>query len=175
MSVRVQSNLSSILARLGVTERQVHTRAAVIVKELVRYANKKMKYYTPRTARSTGRLREGIVTTMKVGFSNVYGASYVRKGIRYQYAIEYGNKRSDIIKGKPNMSFPVSSWKKGMSKLSLNGYYVFSRIRRGKYKGRHFTSKALKDTKNYMENKKNRYKSEISYILMKNINISGSI
>ena len=74
------------------------------------------------------------------------------------------------------MSFPTSSWKKAnqsITKLSSNGMYVFTSVKRGKYKGRFFTAKAFKDLQSYFATKASSYEQGIARDIMKHITISG--
>lgn len=176
IETKIISNVDRILLGLSSSGMRVNSRAVRIVSRLTNYANKKMKYYTPNSARTTGNLKNNIMKEVLYGGNRIEGISYVSDKVKYQYVLEYGNKSSDVIQGKPLMSFPTSSWKKSSThKFAVNGMFVFSRVKRGKYKGKHYTAKALRDLNYYYISKMQSYRTEISRAILGSISIVGGV
>lgn len=158
---RVEQNIEGFARSLGLNIKLVDKKAAWWVYKLTRYAQKKMKQYArSKTQRSTGNLSNSIATKFFKEGGSYGGEAFVDPDVAYQFATEYGIKSRKLIEGKPTLAFPVSSWKKArwnkarkVKKLPASGYFIFSRVKRGKYKGRHFTSRAYDDLiKYYMRN-----------------------
>ena len=149
------SELGNYISSLTGTPQALSNRGAKWVRNMTRYTELHMKRYAKsKTARSTGKLSSSITSEYTISDRYVEGKVFVPPGIKYQFAAEYGIQRRYEISGSPKMTFPVSSWKKarqasGSVTAPNRGYFVFTRVTRGRYKGRHFTQRAFEDLQRY--------------------------
>lgn len=121
------------------------------VKRFTKYTHRRMQIYSKfKTNRSTGRLSSSIRSEYRVSGGHLSGRVFVPQHIKYQFAAEYGINKRFVIYGKPLMAFEQSSWKKarrGSSVISSGkqSFYIFPRVRRGRYKGKRFVEKSFND------------------------------
>jgi len=147
------SQLSRYITQLTRVPRMVGTRSARWVRRLTNFTERKMKSFSKsKSDRSTGNLSSSISSKYSLTNKFVQGTVYVPESVKYQFAAEYGIKRNFIIQGNPRMTFPVGSWKRaggGVVAVPHRGYFVFTQVKRGKYKGRKFTQRAFESLKKH--------------------------
>lgn len=137
------------------------------IKRLTKYTEGKMKRFArARTSRATGNLSSKIRSEYKLGSTHLSGIVFVPEEVKYQFAANYGFKRRFTIYGKPLMAFDESAWKKArrassIIRLGKKGVYIFARVKRGRYKGRHFVEKAFDALLTYYGSKETAIVSDI--------------
>ena len=149
----------------GVNAR-VLTASGRWVRRLAEKAETSMKLYSrAKSARGTGKLSSSITTEYSIKGNSVGASVFVPSSIKYQYAAEYGFKRKFTIKGQPRMTFPESSWGNAV-KIPSKGYFVFTTVVRGRYKGKSFTAKAFKTTLKMYNSNKSKILNEVGNIIL---------
>ena len=147
------SQLSRYITELTRVPRVVGTRSGRWVRKLTRFTERKMKSFSrSKSTRSTGNLSSSISSKYSLTNKFVEGIVFVPESIKYQFAAEYGIKRRYIIKGNPKMTFSTEHWKKARRSVVAvphRGYFVFTQVMRGKYKGRKFTQRAFESLSKY--------------------------
>jgi hypothetical protein len=162
----ISQDISNFLVTLDNASIKMYFTAEGWVVKLTEYAKLKMKQYANfKSIRTTGSLQGSISADYKISSSYIMGKAYVPDYIKYALIQETGTRGGKMIWGKPKMKFPVGNWKKGMNpalmKLSYNGYFVFSYVRRGKFEGKHYTEKAYANLLNYFNKIKNKIPDEL--------------
>lgn len=152
-------------------QRTIHM-AGRYLRLMGKYTKRRMKRYADsKTSRSTGNLASSISSKYDIGGDSLSAEIYVPEDIKYQFAAEYGIKRKRKIYGRPKMTFPAEHW--GVSqrttlKVPHRGYFVFTQITRGRYKGKFFTKRAFEDVKTLYESKlKERMAVDLEKILLR--------
>ena len=147
--------LSKYVMQLAFVPSKVAHSTSRWVKKLTDFTHGKMRLYArSRSTRSSGALVSGITSKYNLSSTNLGSIIEVDSSVRYQFAAEYGIKRRTVIRGKPIMAFDQSSWKKaggGLVKTPHRGFYVFSTVLRGKYKGKAFTARAFTKLNEYYQ------------------------
>ncbi len=171
MEMIINSNINELTVRLSMAQGQAMRTTSYWVARLTKYAEAKMKYHAPsRTKRATGKLKESISSEVNLKGYTAEGIAYVPASLGiYQYTIEGGREskgRRITSKGGATMRFPTANWKKGRSspgllKLSYKGYFNFSSVKVGRYKGSHFVKKSYADLLSFY--KANRVKIKASF------------
>lgn len=163
---------------LTLADRRIAGSALSWAKKLTLFAHSKMRLYSKesKSGRSTGKLHAAVQNKIDVGANFVRGEAFVNGNLVYQFKQEYGHTGGGSIYGKPKMAFPVTSWRKGMSNPTLSksakaGFFVFSKVTRGKYKGKHFTARAFDKLMSYYTARE----SEISAAIGRSIVFGSSI
>jgi len=127
------------------------------IKKLTNYTHKKMSLYArSRSPRSTGNLVSSIDSDYSLNGTTLSGRVFVSDNVKYQFAQEEGNSRKSVILGRPLMTFSTTAWKNarrassaGLVMQPHRGYYVFAKVTRGKYRGKHFTQRAFNSLLTY--------------------------
>ncbi|KKN82785.1 hypothetical protein LCGC14_0306090 [marine sediment metagenome] len=150
------SQLKAFILSLSTAEIKIYNVGLNFVAKLTQYAEKRMKLHAPRTNRSTGRLKGGITSIVTPKTQSISGIAFVPEHIKYQFVIERGQKGKGRIEGSPRMTFSASNWKKARGNSVLmakakDGKFVFTSVKRGKFKGRFFRDKAYKDLLKYFD------------------------
>lgn len=125
--------------------RALPNRAFKVVRSLTRQGVKYLEqYHTQYSDRSLGKLRsnvEGVITKGILSSSGVIRTKD-NEQTRHKYMIEYGTKGGQLIRAKNRyMKVPESSWNKASGNASIqrlkkgDGYYYFTSVKRGKFKG----------------------------------------
>lgn len=164
------SQLSRYIVELTRVPRVVGTRSARWVKRLTHFTERKMKSFSKsKSTRSTGRLSSSISSKYQLTNKFVQGTVFVPESIKYQFAAEYGIKRNFMIQGNPRMTFPVGSWKRARRSVVAvphRGYFVFTQVKRGKYKGRKFTQRAFESLNKYYTSNKSRILDDVGKAIL---------
>ena len=147
---------------LAKAENEVRTNQYQFIKKLVEVGKNIMKKNISTKIwgnRSKGQLASSIGTSVKIIGRGVEGRIEVGKNKRvpYQRAEEHGIKKRTVIRGRPVMAFPASSWVGAKMKPNSKGYYVFYSVKRGRYKGKHYVSDTVNQLKNVAKNIINNY------------------
>lgn len=162
--------LTRFITDLSGAGKRVASRSSKWIKILTRFTEKKMKTFAgSRSPRSTGRLKSSITSKYSLTGQFIEGTVFVPPEIKYQFAAEEGVKSRYIIRGKPTMTFSVDAWKKGRRSIvsvPQRGYYVFTQVRRGRYKGKHFTQKAFDSLNLYYNTNQDRITEELGQSLL---------
>ena len=166
-TVRIEDReLTAYMRYISGVGSKVITSASRWIRRLSKRAETSMKTHSkPKTSRGTGKLSSSITTKYSIRGSIVGASVYVPSNITYQYAAEYGFKRRFVIKGKPKMTFPSTSWG-GAVKIPNRGYFVFTQVVRGRYPGKRFTEKAFKTTIKMYERNKTKILNEIGNVIL---------
>lgn len=162
------SELGAYISTLTFVPKAIANKGAKWVRRMTRHTSKHMKIFAKsKTARSTGKLSSSITSEYSISDTYVEGRVFVPSSIKYQFAAEEGIKRRFTISGSPRMTFPVSSWKKarqasGAVASPNRGYFVFTQVTRGRYKGMHYTQRAFEKLKRYYESNESKILNDIS-------------
>lgn len=150
-------DLRRFIFGLSQSDKAMISRAGRYLKQMGNHTERKMKQFAKsKTDRSTGILSSSITTKYVISDVMMYAEVAVPPEIKYQFAAEYGIQRRFVIRGRPKMSFSVESWKRartGIVAVPHRGYYVFTQIKRGKYKGRFFTKRAFESLERFYASK----------------------
>lgn len=156
--------LTQFITQVSSAKPRVASKASRWVRFFIRHAKKKMKRYAKsKKQRSTGNLSASITSSYKVSNNIVTGISEVPSSVKYQYAAEYGIKTRHRIVGRPKMTFSMRDWPTGSNRKAVphRGYYVFTEVRRGKFKGRSYTQRAFNDVLDLYERNKDKVLNSI--------------
>lgn len=147
------SDIRRFIFGLNYSERVIKSKFGRQLRILTKFAENKMKLYTrfKASSRSTGKLHDSIKSKFGFAGQEMYGEVFVPPEIRHQLVIEYGAKRQTRITGRPYMTFSAASWKKGVSRVPHRGYFVFTQVTRGRFRGKFFTQRAYDATKQYYD------------------------
>lgn len=150
------SELDRFGTRLETVKGRITGNVGKALRKMSEYTQRKMKVYTRfnGSSQSTGRLRNSIRLDYLISKDNATSEIYVPEDIKYQFAAEYGIRRRQTIYGSPTMTFPSAHWKKAQRltvAVPLRGYFVFTKIERGRYKGKFFTKRAFDSLNKYYE------------------------
>ena len=143
--------LRSYISSLNSADRGQFRTAAKWVRKLTMFTKDRMQRYSRgKTARSTGNLSNSIQSKYRWSLTNMGSEVFVPERIKYQFAAEVGFRQRFTIQGRPLMAFPEENWKKArrassVIRIGKRGFYIFSKVRRGRYKGRRFTERAYQD------------------------------
>jgi hypothetical protein len=159
------SQLARYITQLVGVPRKVSTRSSRWVRKMTHYTERNMKKFSrSKSDRSTGKLSSSISSKYNLTNKYIEGVVFVPSDIKYQFAAEYGIKRRYVIHGNPKMTFPAEHWKKAKRStvaVPHRGYFVFSKVIRGRYKGRRFTERSFDKLKQYYEKNKTKIMSDI--------------
>jgi hypothetical protein len=162
--------LSKFIRELAGAHRRVASRSSKWIRRLTNYTHKKMRTFAgSRSPRSTGKLKSSITSKYSLTGQFIQGTVYVPSEIKYQFAAEEGVRSRYIIRGKPTMTFSVDAWKsgrRGLASVPHRGYYVFTQVRRGRYKGKHFTQRAFDSLNAYYAANEGRITEELGQALI---------
>ena len=158
-------DLTNYITSLTVVPRKVGTRSARWVRKMTRFTERKMKQFSKsKSIRSTGKLSSSISSQYTLTNKYIEGMVFVPSDIKYQFAAEHGIRRRFKIYGQPKMTFPSEHWKKA-KRLTVGmphrGYFVFTQVTRGKYRGRRYTEKSFKSLKQYYSRNESKILEDI--------------
>ena len=150
------SNLRRFIFGLSHAELRLVSRSRRYIRKMTKFTEKKMKLYTKfkSSNQSTGKLRDSISSRYVFSKDSLYGEVFVPSSIEYQFAAEYGIKKRHVIKGSPKMTFSADRWKKPSQSavaVPLRGYFVFTQVTRGKYRGKFFTKRSFEAVNKYFD------------------------
>lgn len=164
------SQLSRYITQLAAVPRVVGTKSARWVRKMTQFTERNMKKFArSKSDRSTGKLSSSI--TSKYNLTNKYieGVVFVPEDIKYQFAAEYGIKRRFVIHGQPKMTFPAEHWKKA-KRLTVavphRGYFVFTQVVRGRYKGKKFTERSFERLKQYYDRNQSKIMNDLGTAIL---------
>jgi hypothetical protein len=166
-NVRIDDReLASYVRTFTALDRRVASLSSRWIRKLAKRTEASMKLYSkPHSARGTGRLSSSITTEYELSKNNLGATIYVPSSVHYQYAAEYGFKRKFVIKGKPRMTFSAEAWSQATSAPN-RGYFIFTKVVRGRYRGMRFTQKAFGVTTRMYERNKERILDEIGNVIL---------
>lgn len=162
--------LTKYIISLNSVNTRVASKVSKWVRHLTKYTHGRMRVFaTSRSPRSKGRLKSSISSKYFLTGKDITGMVYVPSDITYQFAAEEGVKTRYIIRGTPTMTFPVSAWRKGRRSGGYapnRGFYVFTQVRRGRYKGKHFTQRAFDSLNQYYHSQEDKILADLGEAIL---------
>lgn len=164
------TDLRRFIFGLSGSDLKIVSMSGRYLKKMTKYTQKKMKQYArSKKARASGNLSDSISSKYTISDDILASEVFVPKSVKYQFAAEYGISRRQKIYGRPKMTFPAEHWSKSKRttlKVPHRGYFVFTQVTRGRYKGRFYTQRAYKDLqKFYNSNVKDKMPTDLIRIL----------
>jgi len=146
--------LATYVNRFASSGKRISKTSAKALRIMTNYTERQMKKYSKsRTSRGTGKLSSSISAGYSLNDTTLTSSVFVPSEIKYQFSAEYGSRGGQVISGSPTMSFGTSAWSKSTVAVPHRGYFVFTQVRRGRYKGKHFTQQSFEDLKNLYNTK----------------------